>query len=142
VNIHGMSNASAEKSVTISADGNKVALSIDAQAGIEEFWVFRTEANGASGSEAFIGRVLADRNGGATTFVDAQAMLPGLDGIIFMPKKANRGKLAVLGNLLSKMKLGRLGLSEETIYVSYLAHILEYPRHYGLVSNVFQELNL
>lgn len=142
VNINGMSNASAEKVVTIAADGNKVALSIDAQAGVEEFWIFRTEANGASGSEAFIGRVIADRSGGTTAFVDAQAFLPGLDGIVFMPKKANRGKLAVLGNLLSKMKLGRLGLSEETIYVSYLAHILEYPRMHALVNNVYQEINL
>jgi hypothetical protein len=142
VNIHGMSGASAEKSVTIAADGNKVTLSIDAQAGVEEFWVFRTEANGASGSEAFIGRVIADRSGSATSFCDAQAMLPGLDNVIFMPKKANRGKLAVLGSLLSKMKLGRLGLSEETLYVSYLAHILEYPRMYGVVGNVYQELNL
>ena len=86
--------------------------------------------------------MIADRSGSATSFCDAQAMLPGLDNVIFMPKKANRGKLAVLGSLLSKMKLGRLGLSEETLYVSYLAHILEYPRMYGIAGNVYQELNL
>jgi hypothetical protein len=142
VNIHGMSGASAEKSVTISANGNKVALSIDAQPGVEEFWVFRTAANGASGSEAFVGRVVADRSGGATVFVDAEALMPGLDNIVFLPKKANRGKLAVLGSLLSKMQLGRLGLAEETLYVSYLAHILEYPRMHAIVGNVYQELNL
>jgi len=136
--VAGMSNGSAETSVTIAADGNSVSLSIAAQSGIEEFLVFRLPVGG-SGLHKFCGKVIASR-GAATTFVDAQAILPGLDSIIFLPKAQFRAKLAVLGNLMSKMKLGLRGLAEECVYVSYLTCILEYVRHHGLVDNVYSEL--
>ena len=113
---------------------------IAAQAGVEEFWVFRTDATGV-GVPKFVGRVVAARSG-ATTFADTGKILPGFDSGVFFPKKANRAKLAVLSNLLTKMKLGRTGLVEEIVYVSYLACILEFPRHHALAMNVYQELDL
>jgi hypothetical protein len=141
-NIHGASNASAESSVTLTLNGNKVNLSIAYQGGVEEYWIFRTSVGGASGTEKFIGRVTADRTGAPTVFVDNQALLPGADTVVFLPKKDKRSSLAVLGNLLSKLQLGRQGLQTETIYVSYLANILELPRHHGLMNNVYQDLNM
>jgi len=140
-NVHGASSGSAELAVTIAVDGNSVSLAIPTVLGIEEYWVFRTEANGESGSAKFVGRVIADRSGADTIFVDKEVIMPGLDNIIFLPRKQNRAKLAVLGNLLTKMQLGRLGLVTETIFVSYLANIVEYPRHFGLIDNIYQELD-
>ena len=140
VNIHGISMASAEVSVTIAADGNKVQLTIGAVPGAEEFALFRTAVGGASGTWKACGRVIAAR-AGSTTAVDAQAILPGLDSVVFLPKAQFRAKLAVLGEMLSKMKLGLRGLVEETLYVSYLAVVLEHVRHHGLLDNVYHELN-
>lgn len=140
-NINGASIASNEISVTIAANGNVPTITITNQPGVEEYWIFATSIGGASGTEKFIGRIIADRDNATTAFLDTQAMLPGFDNIIFMPKKANRSKLAVLGNLLTKMDLGRQGLVSEKIYVSYLANILEYPRMYGLIDNVYQDIN-
>lgn len=140
-NINGMSMASNALTITVSADGNVPVVSIPFAAGVEEFLVFRTAVGGASGTWKFCGKVLASRNPAvATTFVDAQAILPGLDSVVFLPKAEYRAKLAVLGNMLTKMKLGLRGLVEETIYVSYLACILEYPRHHGLLDNAYHEL--
>lgn len=139
VSVNGMSDVSNEVSVTVAADGNKLALSIPASATAEEFHVYRISVGGADGSWKFCGKVLAVR-GGATTFVDAQAILPGLDSVIFLPKAQFRAKLATLGNLVSKMRLGLRGLVEETVYVSYLACVLEFPRHHGLLDNAWHEL--
>ena len=139
--VNGASGASAESTATLTADGQYVDVVITAQTGVEEFWVFRTDAGGASGSQKFVGRIIASRSG-ATTFRDKGTILPGFDSIVFFPKKANRAKLAVLGNLLTKMKLGRTGLVEEVVYVSYLACILEWPRHHALLMNVYQELDI
>jgi hypothetical protein len=139
VSVNGMSDVSNEVVVTVAADGNKLVLSVPASGTAEEYVVFRTAVGGATGTWKFCGKVLAVR-GGATTFVDAQAILPGLDSVIFLPKAQYRAKLAVLGNMVSKMKLGLRGLVEETVYVSYLACVLEYPRHHGLLDNAFHEL--
>jgi hypothetical protein len=139
VSVNGMSDISNEVVVTVTADGNKPVLTIPASATAEEFHVYRTTVGGADGSWKFCGKVLAVR-GGATTFVDAQAVLPGLDSVIFLPKAQFRAKLATLGNLVSKMKLGLRGLVEETVYVSYLACVLEAPRMHGLLDNAFHEL--
>lgn len=139
VNVNGISDISNEVSITCTADGNKLSLSIPASATAEEFMVFRTAVGGATGTWKFCGKVPAVR-GGPTTFVDAQAILPGLDSVIFLPKQTYRAKLAVLGDLVSKMTLGLRGLVEETVYVSYLASVLEYPRHHGLLDNAFHEL--
>jgi hypothetical protein len=140
-NVGGASQGSAESTATLTADGQYVPVVIAAQSGVEEFWVFRTLAGGASGTQKFVGRIVAARSG-ATTFWDIGKILPGFDSVVFFPKKANRAKLAVLGNLLTKMKLGRTGLVEEVVYVSYLACILEWPRHHALAMNVYQELDL
>jgi len=139
VSILGMSDVSVEVAQTVAADGNKLVLSVPASATAEEFHVYRTEVGGATGTWKFCGKVIAAR-GSATLFVDAQAILPGLDSIVFLPKAQFRAKLAVLGQMVSKMKLGLRGLVEETVYVSYLACVLEYVRHHGLLDNVFHEL--
>jgi hypothetical protein len=139
-NVNGASMGSSTSTATLTADGQYVPVVIAAQSGVEEFWVFRTDATGV-GVPKFVGRVVAAR-AGATTFVDTGKILPGFDSVVFFPKKSNRAKLAVLSNLLTKMKLGRTGLVEEIVYVSYLACILEFPRHHALAMNVYQELDL
>jgi hypothetical protein len=139
--VNGASNGAAAVTATLTADAQKVNVVIAAQAGVEEFWIFRTGSEGVLGTPKFVGRIIAARSG-ATTFVDTGKVLPGFDSVVFMPKKSNRAKLAVLGNLLTKMKLGRTGLVEEVVYVSYLACILEHPRHHALAMNVYQELDI
>jgi hypothetical protein len=142
VNINGMSMPSNELVVTIAADGNVPVISIPFAVGVEEFHVFRTAVGGQTGSWKACGKVLASRNAAVTTqFVDAQAILPGLDTVVFMPKQQYRCQLAVLGNMVSKMQLGLRGLASETCYVAYCAAILAHPRHHGLIQNAFHELD-
>jgi len=137
VGIKGRTDVSNELSATVAADGNKIVVNIPANAMAEEFWIFRTAANGATGTWKFCGKVAAA--GGAAVFVDGQAILPGLDSIVMLPKQDKRAKLAVLGSLVEKTQLGKKGLIDETIYVSYLACVLEFVRHHSLLRNVFSE---
>lgn len=139
VSVSGRSDISNELSITVAADGNNVALSIPANASAEEYHVFRTAVGGATGTWKACGKVLAIR-GGATQFLDAQAILPGLDSIVMLPKAQFRSKLAVIGQMVQKMELGRRGLASETVYVSYLANILEAPRMHASVDNIYHEL--
>jgi hypothetical protein len=101
--------------------------------------VFRTpvESSGKAGTEFYIGKVYPQAS--STVFVDNNRLIPGLDGILFMPKDKNRAKLAVLGNLLNKTELGVQGLAKEWVYSSYFACVVERPRSFAVLDNVFQK---
>lgn len=145
-NVNGRSDGSAELSVTIAADGNNVTLTIPAQAGVEYFRVYRLNNGEVTGfvnksfiyNHRFIGNVVAARQG-STLFTDAQAILPGLDAMVFLPKKEKRAKLAAIGPRVSRIDFGIRGLAAERGYVSYVASVLEQPRAHGLLTNVAAE---
>jgi hypothetical protein len=149
VNFSGRSSNSAEVAVTITASGNNVSLTIPYVAGCEYFKVFRLEAGEtakltADGvtSHRFIGNVVASRiNTQSTTFIDAQAVLPGLNSIVFLPKPERRAVLACIGPRVAKIDFGIRGLASEKGYVSYCAIILKLPRQHGLVQNVQEEIS-
>lgn len=138
-NISGMTAASAETSVTIAADGRPVELTITNVALAEHYLVFRTPVESSvSGMQMFVGKIVPTRGSATTIFKDKNAVVPGLDSILFLPKDKNRAKLAVLGNLLNKLDLGVRGLAFESVYASYVGCVLDRPRSFSLVDNVYQ----
>jgi hypothetical protein len=146
----GRSFQSSELAVTIAADGNNVVLSITPAANFTvEFYqvyrlnpgeVFALNSDGLP-NHKFIGRIVAARQG-ATLFVDAQAILPGFNAAVFLPKADKRAELAVLGPRISRIDYGIKGLAQEFGYVSYLACILKLPRQHGMLSNVLEEFEV
>jgi hypothetical protein len=141
VNVSGMSQGSVSSAITIGAgnDNKPVNVTITNVSGAEYYMVFRTpvETSGAAGTEMFIGKTVPTL-GGSTVFADNGYLVPGLDGILFLPKDKHRAKLATLGNLLNKMQLGVKGTAFETIYTSYWGVVVDKPRSFALVDNVFQ----
>lgn len=141
-NINGISYGSSAVSITIASgnDNKPVELSITNVAGAESYMVFRTpvESDGKAGTEMFIGNVWF-QGGASTKFVDNDTLKPGLDGVLFMPKDENRAKLATLGNLMNKNELGRNGLATEVVYSSYFGCVVQRPRSFAILRNVFQK---
>lgn len=138
-NVSGISAPCAAVSATIATAGSSVGLPITNVAGVEFYLAFRTpvETSGAAGTEMYIGKIIPT-NGGTTTFVDANRVIPGLDSVLFLPRDKNRAKLATLGNLLNKMQLGVRGLATEMVYASYFGCIVDRPRSFALSDNVYQ----
>ena len=145
---NGRSYQSLELSVTIAADGNNVILSITpAQNFTVEYYqvyalnpgeVFALTSDGLP-NHKLIGKLVAARQG-ATPFVDARAILPGLNAAVFLPKAERRAELATLGPRISRIDYGIKGLAQEFGYVSYLACVLKLPRMHGLLTNVLEEV--
>ena len=140
VNVSGMSQGSAASSVTITTAGHAVDVAITNATGVEYYMVFRSpvETSGLAGTEMFVGKILP-QSGGTTTFRDAGRIVPGLDGVLLLPRDKNRAKLAILGNLLNKLQLGVKGLAFETVYASYFGCVVDRPRSFALVDNVYQQ---
>lgn len=142
VNMHGISLGTASATHTSAAD-EAVDLTIALPGGnsVTELRVFRTpkEAAGDVSKAMFIGRIAVKQGSTSATFRDNGKLIPGLDSILFLPRDKNRAKLAVLGNLLNKSSLGLRGLATETVYSSYWCVIVDRPRSFALVSNVFQQ---
>lgn len=148
VNIVGMQVGQASSSYTVAGpDANKavtVALTLPAGSNINEIFVFRTpkEAAGDSTKAMFIGKMAILPNQTSATFVDNNAVIPGLDSVVFMPRDKNRAKMAVLKNLMTKMDLGVSGTAFETVYTSYWCLVVDRPRSFSVVDNVFQDRTL
>jgi hypothetical protein len=141
VNISGISSpAQLASAISVTLADANIELTITNAANVEYYMVFRTpvEASGAVGKEFFIGKILPSI-GATTVFRDNNRIIPGLDSVLFLPTDKNRAKLATLGNLLNKMSLGLKGLAEETVYSSYVGVVVQRPRSFSLVDNVFQQ---
>jgi hypothetical protein len=142
VNISGISAPCAQvQNVALTADNLAIDLSWTKVTGAEYYMIFRTpvESSGAAGTEMFIGKVVQPRGAGAVTAKDNGKLVPGLDSVLFLPRDKNRAKLAVLGNLLNKLQLGVRGLAFETVYASYFGCVVDRPRSFSVVDNVYQQ---
>lgn len=143
VNISGMSAPSAAVTHTVVAADAAINLTLTPAAGAqtEYFMVFRTpeESNGLAGTEMFVGKIALPRGAASVVFRDKNRIIPGLDGILMMPKNKDRAKLAILGNLLNKLELGIQGLAMQHVYASYCGVVVDRPRTFALVDNVYQQ---
>lgn len=143
-NMFGLNVGQASSVYTVGgADANKaveVALTLSAGHNISHINVFRSpkEALGDVSKCFFVGRIAVVPGQTAVKLVDNNRIIPGLDSVVMLPKDKNRAKMAVLGNLVNKMVLGQTGPAEQTMYTSYLAFIVDRPRSFALVDNVFQ----
>ena len=138
-NMNGLSTGAVTAPQTVALTGNSIALTIAAQPGVEYFNVFATpyQAQGALGSEGFVGRVVASATG-STLFTFINTIIPCLESVLFLPKDDARVKMAKLGpNLVNKVELGKLGLADSKLYSSYLCIVVYKPRSLVLVDNVF-----
>jgi hypothetical protein len=140
VNISGISSPCASVDLTFTADNRPAELTWNKVANAEHYLIFRTpvEASGAAGTEMFIGKVVQSRSA-TITVKDNGKIVPGLDSVLFLPRDKNRAKLATLGNLLNKLQLGVRGLAFETVYASYFGCVVDRPRSFAVVDNVFQQ---
>ena len=142
VNISGMSQGSAASlfTVVIANRANTVTITAPGTFNVEYYNVFRSpiESSGAAGTEMFIGKVIASRTG-ATTFIDNNRVIPGLDAVLLMPKDKKRAKLAVLGNLLNKIELGIRGTAMEYCFASYVGCVVDTPRSFAIIDNCYQK---
>lgn len=139
VNSFGRS-APASVLATVGATGDAIDLTIPAQADADYFLVFRTPAEtaGRPTTEGFIGRKLPAASG-ATSFRDANSVIPGYESMLFMPVDDNRVKLALLGNMINKTQLGQLSSAKSAIFTSYFCYVVHAPRSFALVDNVKQK---
>lgn len=143
VSVAGLSGASTSAIHTVGAgdDDKPIEVTWAAVTGAEYYRVYRTtqESDAVDSDGArFVGNVLATP--GTLKFVDNDKIKPGLNTVLFLPKEKDRAKLCVLGNLLHKMELGRQGLSTETVYVSYYGVVVDSPRSFALLDNVYEDL--
>lgn len=145
VNIHGMNVGQASSVYTVAGgDANKaveIALTLSGTHNISHINVFRSpkEAAGDVTKCFFIGRIAVQLGQTSATFVDNNKLIPGLDTVVMLPKDKHRAKMAVLRSLLNKLDLGTRGLANETVYSSYWALVVDRPRSFALLDNVFQQ---
>ena len=141
VNISGISAPCPTVPHTMVADNMAMDLQWNRVTGAEYYMIFRSpvESSGLAGTEMFIGKVVQPRTGATVTFKDNGKIVPGLDSVLFLPRDKNRAKLAVLGNLLNKLQLGVRGLAFETVYASYFGCVIDRPRSFAVVDNVYQQ---
>lgn len=144
VNMYGMSpGVSLAGAFPIATADRAISLTVTLPAGnkVAELRVYRTpkEAAGDVTKTMFIGKMYIAPGTTSAIFVDKNKIIPGLDSVLFLPRDKNRAKLAVIGNLLNKLELGLRGLAREWVYSSYYACIVERPRSFALVDNVFQQ---
>lgn len=144
-NMFGLNAGQASAVYTVAGgDVNKaveVALTLPGGHNVSHINVFRSpkEAAGDVSKCFFIGRLLVIPGQTSVKLVDNNRVIPGLDSVLMLPRDKNRAKMAVLGNLVNKLDLGVRGLAQETVYSSYFAYIVDRPRSFALVDNVFQQ---
>lgn len=133
---------------TVTADGEGVRLDIPAHPTAEAFHIYCTPPKAAPthGDLHFVGRCIAVN--GTTVFLHKEAMMSGLDALVFCPPKGWTGEMgaepffrAVLGGqAMYELDLAFLGAHYERSFLSYFNYICIYGRTFGLVDNVGQDI--
>jgi len=128
----GESFACALQSVTISVDADKVTVSCTPVGTTRYFNVYRTLANGASGTEKFIGRVNAN-GAAAVTFTDLNNKIPGfVTGFLIEGDTMAMKELAPY----SRLKLAVTDLSQPEAHFRFCTLAVTQPRKNVLVDNL------
>ncbi len=129
----GESPLSAVLSITVSASGNTIPITITPPSGtIRYFNVYRTAAGGAAGSQRFIGRVV---NSGAstTTFTDLGNVSPGfVTGYLLEGDTMSYKQLAPY----SRIKLAVTDLSTPEAHFSFRTLAVMQPRKNVIITNL------
>jgi len=144
VNMYGMSPAfyiAAPFSIATADRAVSLAITLPAGNKISELRLFRSpkEASGDVTKTMFIGKLYVTPGQTSATFIDKNKLIPGLDNVLFLPRDKNRAKLAVIGNLLNKLELGLRGLAKEWVYSSYYGCVVDRPRTFAIIDNVYQQ---
>ncbi len=134
-NDRGASAPVQSSQVTINADGCQVSIAISATVGAKSYDVYRTRADGAAGTQEFIGSVAPVNYGGACTFVDRDRKLPGLGEAYLLSMSADRLCFKQL-TPLSKINLAITQAALEWFMILYGALIVYTPRQQYLLRNV------
>ena len=136
----GSSGAADTMTVTNATESPKIRITH--QANTEYYALFINAANDATvGREMFVGRVLpgATAIGGNLDVSISDALLRGCEPVVVMPDASeDRVKLAVLGSMINKIELGRLGSYSQKMFTSYLCFVMKKPRAFGLLDNPLQ----
>lgn len=137
VNEVGESLPCAESSVTIAAAGDKVTLTIThAASGTWRYFnVYRTSAGGASGTDRFIGRVIAANatGGSTTTFTDLGNKLPGfVTGFLIEGDTMGLKELAPY----SRLKMGISDLSVPEAHYRFCTLAMYEPRKNVIIDSL------
>lgn len=131
----GESAPSNRVSVTVAADGDKLDVTIThpGSGTLRYFNVYRTSANGAAGSEKFIGHVKAREGFSTTVFTDLGNKLPGFSAAYFVQKDC-----AEFIELLpySRIKMARTQLKETEAHVRYVTMGVVEPRKLPIIDNL------
>lgn len=134
-NEKGESPKSAEASITVDTNGKYISLSIvhPSSGTLRYFNVYRTVAGGASGTEKFIGRVVATPGAGPTVFVDLGNKIPGfVTGFLIEGETMEMKELAPY----SRLKLAITDLTQPEAYFKFCTLCVFAPRKNCLLDNL------
>lgn len=132
VNELGESTASSSSTVTISADGNYVSLTITPAGTVRYMNVYRSAAGGTTASARFIGRI-ANSGAATTVFKDLGNKLPGfVTGFLVQGDCMEMKDLAPY----SRLKLAVSDLSIPEAHFRFTTLAVMQPRKMALVDNL------
>lgn len=128
----GESQAAAAQTGTVTADGDKFTIACTPVGVVRYFNVYRTDANGATGTEKFIGRVVAN-GAAAVTFTDLGNKIPGfVTGFLIEGDTMAMKELAPY----SRLKLAVTDLSQPEAHFRFCTLAVLQPRKNVLVDNL------
>jgi len=122
-------------SLTVSADGNRVTLTIgDPSSGTPTHYaVYRTDKTGAAATREFIGYVR--RSGTSTSFIDDGKKLPGGAQAFMLDMRPDILQVRQLAPLL-KLPQGQIGTAREYILWLAVTLIVAHPRAQGVCDRI------
>jgi hypothetical protein len=133
VNINGEGLVSAEVSIAVTAANHQIELSIPALSTASYFQVYRTQANGASGSEAFIGNVANE--GSVTKFIDRNRVIPLTETAYFINTDSSDMEIKQFKGL-TKTELAKIDLSTHINLHMEISYCLYAARRQYMLVNV------
>jgi hypothetical protein len=135
VSIRGESLPSAASTVAVSADGDKVTVTITAVSGAAYYNVYRSNAGGSAASAKFIGRI--SQAAGNPVFTDLGNRSPGsVTGFLIQSNTLGLAQLAPY----SKLKMAVNDLSLPEAHFRFLSLAAYQPRKNVLVENITGQL--
>jgi hypothetical protein len=135
VSMRGESAPSASAAATVSANGDKVTVTITAVSGAQYYNVYRSAVGGSAASAKFIGRIA--QQAGNPVFTDLGNRAPGsVTGFLVQANTMGFAQLAPY----SKLKLAVNDLSLPEAHFRFLSLALYQPRKNVLLENITGQL--